>query len=262
MTNTVVKAANFKNEKVSIAENIRATKFGGKSVFVNYQGGPLRIQFPKMSLPFGISRFEDTEKGDIKYSLEMSLEGIDEKILSELQKMEDTILNYVEKNSKEFFKKQQSKEVLKEFYSSFIRRSEDQKYAPRLKVKMYMDGTNFQTLAFDSEKVDGKYPKVNLNVDNIDQYIGKGSKCEAILQASGIWVVGKMFGISFSLVQAKIYKNENMLTGYAFEDSDEDEDKEEDIEDHFNDEEDHFDEESKLIQEKPVKKTRRTREKF
>jgi hypothetical protein len=272
----VVKAVNMKSSSVNFSDNVRTNKYSGKSVYMNYNGGPLRIQMPKTGLPFGIGMYLDEATDKIKYSLELSLKDVDKKIIKELEIIEERVLVYVEKISKELFKKQMSKEFLQENYKSSIRYSEvdgvvDERYAPRLKTKIYTDGKTLKVDAYDSKKVDGKYNKIVLDEDNVKDIISKGSSCEAILSCSGIWVVGKTFGVSWVLSQVKVYKNENSLSGYAFDDDDEEEESNdyEQDEGESNDYEqnedepsinEHVDEDVKITA--PAKKARRKREDF
>lgn len=232
----IIKADDFITNKINFSDNIRTNKYSGKSVYVNYDNGPFRIQMPKMSLPFGVSLYKNPETGDEKHSLELSWADVKPELLEKFKNLESNVIDYVEKNSKELFKKQKSRAVLEELYQSYLKIAQDDKgnpidkYAPRLKVKMYVDGNNFNVDAYDAEKVNGKYPKIHLTKDNIDDYMSKGAKVETILQCSGIWVVDQKFGISWVLVQVKIHKNENKLIGYAFED---DSDVEEQADDSF-----------------------------
>jgi hypothetical protein len=226
---SVVKAAKVQSSEVKFSDSIKTNKYQGKSIYANYQNKPLRIQMPKMSLPFGVSRYVSPDKPEeVRYSAEISFDSYDSPLLKLFETIEEKVIDYAEKNSKELFKKQLSKEMLAEFFKSSIRYSEDEngerstKYAPRLKLKMYNDGNHFSTDFYNSEKVNGRYEKIAVNEDNIDDVISKGSKCEAIIQCSGIWVVGKSFGVSWVLAQMKVYENENSLHGYAFQDDDED----------------------------------------
>lgn len=237
----VIKAANFESKNVQFADNVRTNKYNGKAVYVNYSGKPLRVQMPKMSLPFGVSKYVNPDKPEeIRYSLDLSFADIDRKIIDEFKKIEESVIDYAEKNSKELFKKQKSRELLQDVYKSFIKHDQDEdgnpseKYAPRLKVKIYTEGKSFKVDAYDSEKIDGRYPKILLDEDNIEEHIGKGSKCEVILQSSGLWAVGQNFGVSWVLSQIKIYKNENKLNGYAFQDDELENEDEQDQEDEQN----------------------------
>lgn len=226
---SVIKAEKFQASFINFSDSVKVNKYGGKSVYANYKGSPLRLQMPKMNLPFGVSKYQNPDKPEeIKYSLEMSCANLPESVLAQLKEMEDKVIAYAETKSKDLFKKQQSKELILEFYKSFIKYSEvdgerDDKYAPRLKAKIYTDGTNFNVAAYESEKVNGNYPKVHITEDNVDEIIQKGSRCEAIIECTGIWVVNKSFGVSWKLAQLKLYPNENQLADYAFiKDDDED----------------------------------------
>lgn len=227
--NKVIKATNFKADELVISENIRTNKYNGKSVYINHKNaGILRLQFPEMKLPFGVSKYVNPDKPEeVRFSLELAFNSLEDKVLKELEALEEKVIDYVEKNSKELFKKQKSREVLKDAYKSFIRYYHDEegnlseKYAPRLKVKIYLQNGNFQVDAYESVKVDGAYPKIRLTESNVDEKVGKGSACETILQCTGIWVVGQSFGVSWVLNQIKIRNNENKLAGYAFAEDEE-----------------------------------------
>lgn len=225
MAPKVIKATKFKTSLVNFSDNIRINKYGGKTVYANYDNSPLRIQLPKMKLPFGVSKYQNPDKPEeIKYSLELSFSNTPPEVLQQFLDLEDKIISFAEEKSKELFKKQQSKELLREFYKSFIKFTEnengerDDKYPPRLKTKIYTDGKSFLVDAYDSEKVNGSYPKLSVNEEDVDDVIQKGCECEAIVECTGIWVVNKSFGISWKLSQLKIHKNDNKLSGYAFED--------------------------------------------
>lgn len=218
---SVIKAQSFSASDISFADSVKVNKYGGKSVYANYNGAPLRIQLPKMAIPFGVSRFSNPDKPEeIKYSLELSLAGLPDSFLRELDLLESAVISHAESKSKELFKKQQSKDLLLEFYKSFIKYAEDEngersdKYPPRLKTKIYTseDGA-FRVAAFDTDRV-----KLDVTEDNVDSLIPKGAVCEAIIECTGIWVVNKSFGVSWKLAQLKVHENGNALNGYAFHD--------------------------------------------
>jgi hypothetical protein len=273
MSTSVVKAVNLQVSEVKFSETIKTNKYQGKSVYANYLNKPLRVQLPKMRLPFGVSRFTNPDKPDeVKYSIDVAFDSVDSPLIDRFILIEEKVVEYAEKNSKELFKKQIGKDMLLEFFKSSVRYSEDEngerstKYPPRLKIKMYTDGNHFSADFYDSEKVNGKYPKITVDEGNIDDIVSKGSSCESIIQCSGIWVVGKSFGISWVLAQMKVYKNENSLNGYAFEDDEVDEElevqhQEEPLSAFVSDHEEEVEQVS-LHQEpsKPVKKQRRKRE--
>jgi hypothetical protein len=265
MSATIVKAVNIEESKFKVSSAIKVNKYSGKSVFVSYNGGAMRAQLPKMALPFGISKYVNPDTGDTKYSLDLSMKDIDKKVFENFQKIEESILDFAEKNSVELFKKKRSKDILKEFYKPFIKFHEENgelsdKYPPRFKAKLWTSGNDFSVDVYDSVKVNGSYPKIKLTLDNCDELVSGGSQCEAIVQCSGIWVVNDSFGISWSVVQMKLYKNANAISGYAFEDDEEDPDTEQvqDEENLMDEPSNEFDDEPVVVTPKP--KQRRKRE--
>jgi hypothetical protein len=260
-TSSIVKADKIESQKFKISKVIKVNKYSGKSVYASYNDSIMRVQLPKMDLPFGVSKYVNPDSGDTKYSLDLSMKDIDQRVFDNFQEVENIILDYAEKNSLELFKKKRSKEILKEFYKPFIKFHEENgeisdKYPARFKAKLWTAGNDFSVDVYDSEKIDGKYPKVKMNLENSDEVIAPGSKCEAIVQCSGLWVVGDSFGISWSVVQIKVYRNANALVGYAFED--EEEDVQGDVEQESNFEDDF--QVSVTVEDEPtVKKVRRKR---
>ena len=268
-TGKIVKAINIDSNKLKLSDTIKTNKYQGKSVYSSYDGNAFRVQLPMLNLPFGVGKYNSPDTNEIKYSLDLSMKDVDSKIFENFNEIEEKILEYAEKNSKELFKKQQSKAILKEFYKPFIKHHEDEngersgKYPPRFKAKMWTNGNDFAVDVYDSKKVDGKYVKIPMNIENADSILSPGSKCEAIIQSSGLWVVGKSFGISWSVIQIKAYTNENTLNGYAFED-DEEQEEEQEVEQHqeeFNEADLELEEEISISTAVP-KRQRRKKEEF
>lgn len=230
-SNKLVKAVNFNATKINFSDTAKENKYKGKQIYANYDGAPLRVQLPIMKLPFGINEYVNPDKPDeIRYSLEMAFDESQENILNEFQDLEKRTIEHAKNMSVKLFQKQFTAEVLTELFKTSIRPGQTKEvngqevtYPSRFKAKIYTSGSNFDCIVYDSVKVDGAYPKIQVNEQNYRELIPPGSKCEAIVQSNGIWVVGKGFGLSWGLVQLKVYRNENKLTGYAFE-SDEEED--------------------------------------
>ena len=59
-------------------ETIQMNEYNNRKIVIcTKQGTPLRIQFPRMYMPFGISGFTP-EVGPTKYNVDMALKGWDE----------------------------------------------------------------------------------------------------------------------------------------------------------------------------------------
>lgn len=216
----IIKAQDFNASNINFS-TIKANKMGGKAVYIKYNNNNLRIQMPKMSLPFGVNTFENPDKpGDIRYTIDMSFSDTDPKILESLETFEHKVLEFVEKNSKELFKKHMPVNDLKIIYKSFLKASDpdaDKVYPTRLKAKMMKyPNEPFTFDAYDSVKVNGKYPKLTINEETIADTIPSGSHCMSILECGGIWVVGKSFGVTWKVAQLKVFKSTNKLDEYSF----------------------------------------------
>lgn len=223
MANQIISFKNIDLSNMKFSDPVKNAR-GGHTVYLSYNDNKIVTQIPQGSTPFGMSsqKFEDDDAPP-KYTLNVSLQdtgnmGMFRKWLSDL---DDTVIAAGVKNSKEWFGKVKTLEVVKELYKPLVIESNEGKYAPTCKVK-YMTNKNgeFQSQVF-------------LNKDEMatPNDIVKGSKVSVIFQVMGIWFVGKQFGVSLVAKQTKLYPSET-LTAYAFQDEDDEEvdEEEEEIE--------------------------------
>lgn len=202
----------YKIEDVDVSKitysEVKVNKYGGKSVYLNYVNRkPLRIQLPKLYLPFGVNDWEG------KKSVDFSMRD-NEQIVDFITKMEEKLIT--DSSELNWFKKKMPIEVVREFFVSTLKSSEN--YPPRLKCKM------FNTDIFDSVKNEnGEYPQLEVTNENIGEIISKGSSAQSIIECSGIWLVDKKFGISWKIIQMKIFKESTKLKGCCINDGDIDE---------------------------------------
>ena len=217
MANQIISFKDINVNELKFSEPVKNAR-GGHTVYVSYNDNKIITQIPKGSAPFGLSaqKFDDdSTDAPPKYTLNVKLEDTGNMGLfrSWLNKVDETVIQEGVKNSKEWFGKAKSLEVVKELYKPLVIESSDGKYAPTCKVK-YMTNKNgeFQSSVF-------------LDKDNMatPTDIVKGSKVSVIFQIVGIWFVGKQFGVSLIAKQTKLYPSET-LTAYAFQDEDDDDD--------------------------------------
>lgn len=233
MSQNILKSNEIDTSKITFS-TVKTNKFGGKLVYLNYNRGPLRVQTPKMSLPFGVSRWED------KFSMELSFGDMAENQRSKqfydsVKAVEAKVK--AEAGSKNWFKKKLSAEVLENFFKSQLKHSLDEegndsgKYPPRIKTKLVNNDDGFRADFYDSVKNDeGEYEKMPVDSENIEETISKGSKAIAIIECTGVWLMDTSFGISWKVVQAKVFKNTNKISGFCLRDDDEEKDNEEAVE--------------------------------
>ena len=225
---------------------VKTLPSGGKSIYISHKNSPLIIQTPEMRSPFGLSKWDKTEKGidgiekdSFKYDLLLGFDGKESRdnlqvFYDKFEQLDDKLIKSGIDNSMNWLgKKITSEEVIKELYTPMIRHSRDKntgeindKYAPTFKVTVpYRDG-KFQCDVFDKNKTELDLSTINL----------QGARITAIIQCVGIWVVGKKYGCSFKLLQMMVTPRSN-LPKFAFlsledEKPQESDDEEEEVVEH------------------------------
>lgn len=184
----------------------KINSLGGQIVFINTPDrNKLRINTPKCKLPFGVSEYNS------KYSLQLSLQGMSDQMehfKKFLNNLDDKNIEMGSKFSSKWFKKNLTKDTVTELYNPILKQN-NPKYPPNIKVKLPFRDDTFQGEVFDS----------NRNVISLND-ITKGCHVEAIIELSGIYFVAKEFGISWKVIQLKVYPSE-VIKGYAFIEDDE-----------------------------------------
>jgi len=240
MSNSVLKANEIESNKITFSTP-KTNRFGGKLVYLNYERGPLRVQTPKMSLPFGVSKWESAPgSNSFKYLMEFSFNDMVndpkmKKFYESIREVEDKVKSHAELQSVSWFKKKQSREIIDEFFKSQLKHSLDgegnitETYPPRLRSKLiHNDQDGFRVDVYDSVKNgDGEYERLSLDKDNLEDVVPRGSKTVAILECTGIWFVEKSFGVSWKVVQVKVYKSATKLSGCCLDDEDDEVEEEE-----------------------------------
>lgn len=234
MANTIVLPKNFDVNELTF-DVVKKNAMGGNVVYFKYEGHPKVImQTPVVAAPFGLSTYTDDKTGAVKYSLDISFRGMEEdpKVQMFHDKMADFdnfLMNTAVTNSKDWFGKKQSKEVVENFYRPLVKPSKDpSKYAPTMKFKIMTkrDGT------IDVDTFDAHRNKVNLQ-----DVLAPGVKLQAIIEAGSVWFVNKtMFGISWKLVQVKVLPSDK-IAGFSFqEESDNEEEDDGEAEEEYEEE--------------------------
>jgi hypothetical protein len=204
---------------------LEKNKKGGKVVFLSIPdatGAKQRItlQTPVVSVPFGVTPYQEANTGEIQsYSVDMSFRGTDTdpriaEFLAKMRQMDDILLDAAVVNSKEWFGKQMSKEIVSEFYRHIVKEPTNPQYAPVMKAKVQLNNGEPTAAFFDEQR----QPR------SID-YISKGSTVKMILELDRLWFVNKNFGATWRLLQCAVCSKPRRLEGYSFQDDgDDDED--------------------------------------
>ena len=187
---------------------------------MNYDGGMFVFQTPSCSLPYGMSAFD--KAGPVKYSVELSLRGHDEEgskmeqFYEALESLDDWMIEQGVKNSKQWFKSELSRDVVKAFYTPMIRISKDKDgnpkpYPPTIKcsLRQKRDSQDFDVQCYDDKRQ--LYRGIPL-----EELLVKGTQMTSLVQCTGIWFAGSKYGLSWKLVQSVISKLPQSARGFSF----------------------------------------------
>lgn len=187
------------------------------------------LQTPRMRAPFGVS----TNKNNL-FKKEIDISFKDSEINPGIKKFRDLIetvdahaIDYAFNNSKTFFKKELSRETIKECYCSGIKLSKKEQYSDTFKMKLLF-------LKPNPEKniPDGKFLTTfwnNKGVEQNSEYVDKGDTVSCLIKPQMLWVANRTFGITWVCTQVRVTKQVK-VSGYAFKKTDENEESEHDSE--------------------------------
>ena len=224
---SIILGKDFDPSNISYSDVKLVGKQGAKIVYVSLNGNPIILQTPEMSCPFGMSSYNAEQKGAAdKYSIGLSFKG--KEFNTSMQKFFDNLLAFDDKNldsglenSLQWFKtKHNNREVVRALYTPTVKFAKDKttmeitdKYPPTIRLSLpYRDGK----IAVDCYD-DNRQP-LELN-DSLDL---KGARITAIIQCTGIWLVGGKFIPSWKAVQLKVKQNATTIKGFAFKDDEND----------------------------------------
>ena len=248
---SIIKAVNLDLNKVSFSD-VKTDNHGRKMVYVNYNGGKIIVQTPKMYVPNGIKRWRKKDAIDNKddsFEMELSFGGEDkdDKNSQEIKmyhdKMEefDTMIKEtIIKNSSKWLGKAKMNMDLVEsaFYAPTVKVAVDKDgntldYPSRVKSKIdreregdsdnftgrFLSNKKFKTplYTYDESKV-----QTELNEQNFENVVPKGSQVVAVLELVYLSITTKVSS-KWKLVQARVSKNQQAITGYAMLDDDDEE---------------------------------------
>ena len=187
---------------------------GGQSIWLNYEGSKLIIQVPKSKCPFGLGKQQYDEDAPPKYDVSVSLGGSEK--MNDFKEWAAALDQHLQdsavQNSEKWFGKKKSRGVIEELYKPMMQESKKGDYAPTMKLKLPFFDDKHTATVYDNNKNE-------VTVDSIT----KGCQITLIAQLSSMWFVGKQFGVTWQVMQAKVFPN-SALPKYAFADDEDDED--------------------------------------
>jgi hypothetical protein len=136
--------------------------------------------------------------------------------------MDNLTIDYAVKNSKTFFKKELTRDVIAEYYYSGIKVSKKEQYSDTFKFKLLFMKPNPE-----KNLPNGKYitsfwdPKGDEKNEN---YLDKGDSVTALIKPQMLWVANRSFGITWVCTQVCIHKQQK-VSGFSFKKTDDTDDE-------------------------------------
>lgn len=194
-------------------ENLQINAYNNRRIVVSTkQGTPMRVQFPRMYMPFGISGFVP-EVGPTKYTLDFSIKGFDEegsymkKFFDSARALEDTVIDAVAEQSEVIFGNKMSRDELIPMFNSNIKESRDREPKFRVKVDTSSVDDGIKAAVFDEEKKPLK--------DEVVNGLYSRNSGHAIVELASVYFLNRKFGCTWKLHQLIVYEPQN-LKGFQF----------------------------------------------
>ncbi len=193
-------------------ENLEIAEFNNKKIVLSTkEGTPMKIQFPRLYMPFGVSGFTP-EVGPTKYNIDLAMKGYDEddsyinKFYKGLRDIEGKIVDAVVQQSETIFGKVMTKEEVLPMFNSNIKESLDRE--PKFRVKVDTDHNNMiKAGVYDANKI-----PIKTEVTNGLYARNSG---HAIVELNSVYFLNRKFGCTWKLNQLVVYEPQN-LKGFQF----------------------------------------------
>jgi hypothetical protein len=220
MSNITV--SNFDAKKLTASE-MKKLASGAYNAYINYDGRRVRIQAPRMSVPYDAGDY----KGNQKYKVQFSFRGRESnpKVQGFYKMIEDIdnfVIDMAHKNAGKWFGMAgASREMIAILYTRSIKFSKDKEtgaikdYPPTFAASLKQKNDAFDAELYDDQKrlIEGVSPV---------EVLRRGSEVTPILDCTGIWKADKSFGLSWKLHQARVdVSAEGASRGCVIEDDEE-----------------------------------------
>jgi len=152
-----------------------------------------------------------------KYSINLSFNnyqtaGETKAFFDAVTLLDTEVVEQAFKNSKAWFGKEKSREVLQEFYTPSIKFGKDasKEYPPTMKLNLKKTGATFDTKIYD---VTGK----RMTGIPMEELLAKGTQVTALIECSDVWIAGTgKFNLRWNVSQLVVHKMADKGADFAF----------------------------------------------
>jgi len=199
---SVVTSSTFDVKKLTTSE-IKKLDNGSSQVYLNYAGGKMRLQGPRLPIPYDTNDYQ----GNGKFKAQVSFRDrhTNPKVaayLSTLEAIDNFVIDMATKNAAKWFKLPgASRETISLFYTPSIKIAKDKDGNPK-------DYPPSQSISL-KKKNDGEfdvilYDKTRQEIEGVPalEILRRNAEITPVIDATGIWVADKKFGLTWKLIQA------------------------------------------------------------
>lgn len=219
---------------------LKKTATGAKSIYMNYDGERIAIQFPLMHMPYGISNTAELNKDanlPPNYTLNISFKGKEEnkalsKLFEKIQEIEDKIKKDVFANRVAWLNDRYDdmEQVVSRLFSSNLQFDKDKetkkvlnRYPPTFRVKVpssterdEQSGTMVTTFKFDCMDMNNN----DIDFASIKDKL-KSGKAQLIVQLMGLWFAGGKYGCTWKVMSGRFQVQQGVKYNYVDDSDDE-----------------------------------------
>jgi hypothetical protein len=193
-------------------DDLEISKFNNKKIVLSTKAGtPVRIQFPRLYMPFGVSGFTP-EIGATKYNIDFAMKGYDEDgsyikmFYGSIRAIEDKIINAVVEQSQDIFGREMTRDELLPMFNSNVKESNDRE--PKFRIKVDVDHANLiKANVYDANK--------NPIKTEVSNGLYARNSGHAIAELNSVYFLNRKFGCTWKLHQLMVYEPQN-LKGFQF----------------------------------------------
>ena len=221
MSAMIVSPSEFVPSKHMLFTKPKVNASGGKSIGVlNSKTRRSVLLNTPLMLTWGVNVFDNPNGKSYNLALQFPRKEFSNKetddFLDMLKEMEKHVLEEAVKNSKEWFGKVQSKEVIEAFWNPMLKYPKGDDGEP--------DPTRNPTLKVKLQTWDGEYKFELFDVNNVmlipnsdnkgpEDFIQKGANIACMLQCGGVWFANGNFGVTWKLSQGIVKPTETLAKG-------------------------------------------------
>lgn len=205
---------------------------GGKTVGLRYEGRNIDLEMGSLYVPYGVNVFDKTPGAPPKYSVDVSLRGLDEhdyvrELQTFLEAFDEAMIDAGVANAQKWFKMAPNREVIKAFYTPSLKYSRDatgalKPYPPTVKLALRKFDKGPKKGQFKAEfynnsvKDEEGNPTAFDTATPIEELLAKRSSITPIIQCTGVWFAGGKFGVTWVATSIRVDSQPSQSRGPAF----------------------------------------------